>query len=107
KSFLVLFFKKELLLFLLVAAAPRLPDGPPPEIDHPYAIVAAHAQVDAALADARRTRRIVLLEFGANWCADCRILAGVFAMSALRDWMASRFLLVQVNVGRFDRNMDI
>ncbi|MDX2292696.1 MULTISPECIES: hypothetical protein, partial [Streptomyces] len=35
KSFLVLFFKKELLLFLLVAAAPRLPDGPPPEIDHP------------------------------------------------------------------------
>ena len=39
--------------------------------------VDADAAVDAAIAQARVEHKLVLINLGANWCADCRILAGV------------------------------
>ena len=67
----------------------------------------AHAQVDAALARARRSHKPVLIDFGANWCADCRILAGVLELPEMKAWVAANFELVQVDIGQFDRNLDI
>ena len=67
----------------------------------------ARRDVDAALARAKASGKPVLIDFGANWCVDCRVLAGVLELPEMRSWVASKFELVQVDIGRFDRNLDI
>lgn len=63
--------------------------------------------VDAALARAKRSGKPLLIDFGANWCVDCRVLAGVLELPEMRSWIASHFELVQVDIGEFDRNLDM
>ncbi len=85
-----------------------LPATQPVPSPHPYDTAAdAHAQVDAAFAAARRSGRDVLIDFGANWCPDCRMLNGVMQMPAVKAWRDSRFETVLVNVDRFNVNMDV
>lgn len=85
-----------------------LPSTQPVPDPHPYDTSAdAHAQVDAAFAAARRSGRDVLIDFGANWCPDCRMLNGVMQMPAVKAWRDSRFETVMVNVDRFNVNMDV
>jgi thiol-disulfide isomerase/thioredoxin len=92
----------------LMAAAPTVPDAPATPVAHPYDENAdAHAQVDAAFAAAKTSGRTVLLDFGGNWCPDCRILAGVLQEPPVADWMAKRFIVVKIDVGRRTKNMDI
>jgi thiol-disulfide isomerase/thioredoxin len=80
----------------------------PRPLPAPYdASADAHAQVEAALARARRSGKPVLIDFGANWCADCRVLAGVLELPEMKAWVGQKFELVQVDVGQFDRNLDI
>ncbi|MES2442889.1 MAG: thioredoxin family protein [Pseudomonadota bacterium] len=67
----------------------------------------ANAQIDAALGRARASGKPLLIDFGANWCADCRVLAGVLELPEMRRYIARNFELVQVDIGRFDRNLDI
>ncbi len=103
---------------LLGTAVPSLAIGLPVPTDlpsvqpvpdrHPYDTTAdAHAQVDAAFAAARSSGRDVLIDFGANWCPDCRMLNGVMQMPAVKAWRDSRFETVMVNVDRFNVNMDV
>ncbi len=85
-----------------------LPATQPVPSPHPYDTTAdAHAQVDAAFAAARSSGRDVLIDFGANWCPDCRMLNGVMQMPTVRAWRDSRFETVLVNVDRFNVNMDL
>jgi thiol:disulfide interchange protein len=67
----------------------------------------ARADVARALARAKKRRKPLLLDFGANWCADCRVLAGVFELPDLKPWIARNFELVQIDIGEFDANLDI
>lgn len=85
-----------------------LPAQQPVPDPHPYDTTAnAHAQVDAAFAEAKRTGKNVLIDFGANWCPDCRLLSSVFEMPQVKPWKDSNFATVLVNVDRFNVNMDI
>ncbi len=75
---------------------------------HPYDTTAdAHAQVDAAFARARTTGKLVLIDFGANWCPDCRMLDGDLKMPQVRAWKDDHFETAMVNVDRFNVNMDL
>jgi thiol-disulfide isomerase/thioredoxin len=95
-------------LLWLVAAAPVVPNAPVTPVARPYDETAdAHAQVDAAFAQAKRSGRTVLLDFGGNWCPDCRILAGVLQEPAVSSWMADKFVVVKIDIGRRTKNMDI
>ena len=67
----------------------------------------AKADVRAALAEAQRAKKPVLVIFGANWCEDCRALDASLKTSKNAELMASHFVVVKVDVGRFDRNLDI
>ncbi len=88
--------------------APALPPGLATPVPSPYDTAAdAHRVVDAALAEGRRERRVVLIDFGGNWCPDCRMLSGVLAEPAMRRWLADHAVLATVDIGRFDRNTDI
>jgi len=92
----------------LPTAAPTLPPGQAAPIQAPYDTGAdAHAQVDAAFATARATNRKVLLDFGGNWCPDCRMLAGVLAEPAVRSWADQHFVTVMIDIGRRNKNLDI
>ncbi len=67
----------------------------------------AKAQIKAALSEAAQAKVPVLVVFGANWCGDCRVLDMSFKEGAAAPLMAKRFRVVKVDVGRFDRNLDI
>ena len=67
----------------------------------------ADAAVDAAFAQARAEHKLVLINLGANWCADCRILAGVMALHDLKPFVESHYVVVDVDVGRINRNLQI
>jgi thiol:disulfide interchange protein len=67
----------------------------------------ADADFGAALARAKKSGKPLVLDFGANWCFECRVFAGVLALPDMRRYVAANFELVTVDIGRFDRNLDI
>ena len=67
----------------------------------------AKAEVRQALAQAATTGVPVLVIFGANWCGDCKILDMALKQGVSAPLVAKEFKVVNVNVGRFDRNVDI
>jgi len=67
----------------------------------------AKAQLAAALAQAKADHRPVLVVFGANWCPDCRALDLAMKNGRNAELISSEFRVVKVDVGRFDRNVEV
>src|SRR5437899_157532 len=67
----------------------------------------AHKDIEAALRQARADDRLVLLDFGANWCLDCIVLSRLFEDKTVRSFLQDNFHVVQVDVGNWDRNLDV
>lgn len=67
----------------------------------------ANAAVAAAFARAAKSGKRVLIHLGGNWCADCRILDGVMELPEMKPFMAEHFEMVMVDVGRFNKNLQI
>ena len=89
------------LLCLLLAAAAHAADSPyNPAAD-------ARQEIRQALAEASTARVPVLLVFGANWCPDCRVLDSALKTGPNAAQFAREFRIVKVDVGRFDRNVDL
>jgi thiol:disulfide interchange protein len=59
----------------------------------------AAPDIEAALRAAAAGGKRVLVEFGGNWCGDCRVLDANFHRPENEALLASRFVLVHVNVG--------
>jgi protein disulfide-isomerase len=85
---------------LLAAVAPAAP--------LPYDETAdAQLALQQALASARADKVPVLIVFGANWCEDCRVLDAALKTGRNAEQIAREFRLVKIDVGRFDRNLDL
>jgi len=67
----------------------------------------AKGDLAAALKTAASTHKRILLDFGGNWCADCQILDIYFHDPANRAILEANYVLVHVNIGRMDANLDI
>jgi thiol-disulfide isomerase/thioredoxin len=67
----------------------------------------ADAVVAKARAEARKNGKLLLIDLGGNWCGDCRILAGTLELPAMKAFMNSHYQVVAVDVGRFERNLQI
>jgi thioredoxin 1 len=67
----------------------------------------AKAEVHEALATAAREHKRVLLDFGGNWCGDCKALEYYFHDPANASLLAQNYVVVDVNIGRYDRNQDL
>ena len=67
----------------------------------------AKAEIKQALVQAANAGMPVLVIFGANWCGDCKVLDMAIKQGASAPLIAKEFKVVKVNVGRFDRNVDI
>jgi protein disulfide-isomerase len=89
------------LIATLLALAVHAADGPYDEAAN------AQADIQAALAQAATSGQAVLVVFGANWCGDCKVLDQALRQGPSAALVAREFKLVKVNVGRFDRNVEI
>jgi len=67
----------------------------------------ARADINLAVAKAAAEHKQVLVVYGANWCKDCLALDKGFGQGSLSHEVSKRFVVVKVNVGRFDRNVDV
>lgn len=67
----------------------------------------ARAAIQSALTEAQRDQKLVLLDFGADWCLDCVILDHLLQDAAVQPYLGEHYHLVRVDVGRFDHNLDI
>ncbi len=99
-----------MLLGSLAAAAAGIPNAPYipyiPYVSYDEA-ADAQAEVRQAQAAARWDGRPLLLVFGANWCEDCRALDRTLKSDRNATLIAREFRVVKIDVGRFDRNLDI
>ena len=68
---------------------------------------AATAQIKAALVKAAKLHKRIILDFGGNWCGDCRTLDRLFHQEPNATLLKTNFILVDVNIGHFDKNSDI
>ncbi|HVW78469.1 MAG TPA: thioredoxin family protein [Alloacidobacterium sp.] len=67
----------------------------------------AHHDIAQALVTAQHEHKRVILDFGGNWCGDCQVLDIYFHQQPNLDLLDNNFVLVHVNIGRYDRNTDL
>ena len=67
----------------------------------------AKADIAAALKVAAQTHKRVLLDFGGDWCGDCQVLDLYFHDEKNLPIVEAGFILVHVNIGKMDTNLDI
>jgi len=93
--------KRIALLCLVASTAVFAADGPYNE--------AADAKQDIALTlkQAADAKVPVLVVFGANWCGDCKMLETAMKTGASAGLIQRDYRVVKVDVGRFDRNVDV
>jgi thiol:disulfide interchange protein len=86
-------------------AAPKQPPAKKPVYDEK---ADARAQLDAALAAAKRDNRRVLVQWGANWCGWCNLLHDRFQKDpTLRKTLLYEYVVVNVDIGKMDKNLDL
>lgn len=77
-------------------------------LPYPYDEAAdADADLNRALARAKASGKLVLIDLGGNWCGDCRILTATMEQTELKPFLARHYEIVLVDVGRFDKNLQI
>ena len=48
-----------------------------------------------------------ILIFGANWCPDCRILAGTLKLPSVDKFIRENYAIMHVDLGKYDINMSL
>ena len=89
--------------------AQRQPVTAPPTVKkHLYSAEAdPKADIAAALKQAGLEHKRVILDFGGDWCGDCQVLDIYLHQSPNLELFDKNFLLVHVDIGQFDKNLDI
>jgi len=67
----------------------------------------ANKDIQAALKQAAKEKKRVLLVFGANWCYDCHVLDRALHEGPAAELVKQHYLLVHVNIGEGERNTDL
>ncbi|HEX4331113.1 MAG TPA: thioredoxin family protein [Usitatibacter sp.] len=69
----------------------------------------AGADIAAAVAQAVREGKRVLVDFGGDWCTDCKVLDVNMRRPGNAEILVARFVVVHVNVGDkgIEENFDI
>ncbi|ALO13547.1 Thiol-disulfide isomerase and thioredoxins [Streptomyces venezuelae] len=62
----------------------------------------ARGAVKAAVADAKADGKKVLIDFGANWCGNCKAADRVFATSGVGALLDASYHVVKVDIGSQD-----
>jgi len=89
------------LFFLFLAAATLAADNPYNETAD------AKLEIKQALTQAAAKETPIIIVFGANWCGDCKMLDSAMKNGASAPLLSRDFEVVKVNVGRWDKNVDV
>jgi thioredoxin 1 len=99
------------------ASAAATPSTPAPSSLAPDAAPAPHtlfpdpavakSEIHEALQRAKAQNKRVILDFGGNWCIDCKVLDIYFHDPQNKALLEDNFELVDVNIGHYDANTDI
>jgi thiol:disulfide interchange protein len=65
------------------------------------------ADIAAAVAEASRDNKRIIIDFGGDWCPDCQVLDIYFHQQPNADLLARHFVLVHVDIGHMDHNVDV
>jgi thiol:disulfide interchange protein len=65
------------------------------------------AEIHEALLEAKRSHKRIILDFGGNWCGDCKALDARFHEEPNASLLKAHFILIDVNIGRMDLNTDV
>jgi thiol-disulfide isomerase/thioredoxin len=63
--------------------------------------------VDDAMAKAKKSHKLLLIDEGGNWCPDCVVLHNLMLVPAMQKFMDAHYVVAMVDVGKFDRNPQI
>ena len=66
-----------------------------------------NAAIEQALKQAKADHKRVLLDFGADWCPDCLVLAQRFEDPKVKPFLDAHYHVVRIDVGRWDNNLDV
>jgi thiol-disulfide isomerase/thioredoxin len=72
-----------------------------------YPVADPRPEIAAAVSAARKDGKHVILDFGADWCPDCRVLDIVLKDPAVEPFVRAGFHIVRIDVGRRDKNGDL
>ncbi len=89
------------LSFMFLTVAAMAADGPYNETAD------AKLDIKQALTQAATANTPVIVVFGANWCGDCKMLDAAMKTGASAPLLSRDFRIIKVNVGRFDKNLDV
>src|SRR5713101_5104575 len=89
------------LLFAFLAAAATAADTPYDEKAD------AKSDIKQALTQGAKSKTPIIVVFGANWCGDCKMLDSAMKKGASAPLLSRDFKIVKVDVGRFDKNVDV
>jgi thioredoxin 1 len=67
----------------------------------------AKEDIRQAILKASAEHKNVLLVFGGNWCVDCHLLDLYFHDPGNASLLASNYVLVDVDIGEYDKNLDL
>lgn len=67
----------------------------------------ANQVVDDAMAKAKKTHKLLLIDEGGNWCPDCVVLHNLMLVPAMQKFIDAHYVVAMVDVGKFDRNPQI
>jgi protein disulfide-isomerase len=89
------------LLFLFLAVISAIAGNPYNETAD------AKLEIQQALTQAATNQTPIIIVFGANWCGDCKMLDQAMKTGASAPLISQDFRVVKVNVGRWDKNLDL
>ena len=58
------------------------------------------------LRQAKLENKKILILFGADWCPDCKAMDRMLTEPDVQQIVESNYILMKVDVGRFDKNLD-
>jgi len=92
----------------LPAAPASVPATPSFTARHIYSETANPSdEIAAALTQAKREHKRVIVDFGGDWCGDCQAL-DIYLHQAPNDaLLETNFVLVHVWIGHMDANLDV
>ena len=92
-------------LALFVALSSAVSSATPQEL-YP-APEQARTDLAAALRAARTAHKRVLLDFGGNWCGDCKVLDLYLHDGTNAPIVNANFVVVHINIGHMDENLEL
>jgi thioredoxin 1 len=64
-------------------------------------------EIAQALKAAKADHKRVLLDFGADWCPDCQVLAQLFDDPKVKPFLDAHYHIVRIDVGRWDNHLEV